>query len=112
MGRGLANASLGIAQEAITSLILTKLVLVRGLIAGIIYPLRSRDTQCVPLDRYGFDGVEPGLIVVEGHPDSFAQAEDKEGMPQIHLGVSVMADGILYNLPNIKRYILYDGIVE
>ena len=33
-------------------------------------------------------------------------------MPQIHLSVPVMEDSILYNLPNIKRYILYDGIVE
>ena len=33
-------------------------------------------------------------------------------MPQIHFGVLVMEDSILYNLPNIKRYILYDGIVE
>ena len=80
--------------------------------ARIIWPLRSRDTWCVPLDRYGLYGVEPGLIVVQGHPGSFAQAEDKEGVPQIHLGVPVMEDGILYNLPNIKRYILYDGIVE
>ena len=112
MGRGLANVSLGIAQESITSLILMKLVLVRGLMARIIDPLRSRDTRCVPLDRYGLYGVEPGLIVVQGHPGSFAQAEDKEGMLQIHLGVPVMEDGILYNLPNIKRYILYDGVVE
>ena len=65
---GLANVSLGIAQEAITSLILMKLVLVRGHMAGIIYPLRSRDTGVSPLDRYGFYGVEPGLIVIEGHP--------------------------------------------
>ena len=112
MGRGLANVSLGIAQESITSLILMKLVLVRGLMAGIIWPLRSRDTRCVPLDRYGFDGVEPGLIVIEGHPGSFSQGKDKEGVPQIHLCVPVMEDGILYNLPNIKGYILYDGIVE
>ena len=33
-------------------------------------------------------------------------------MPQIHLSVSVMEDSILYNLPNIKRNILNDGIVE
>ena len=33
-------------------------------------------------------------------------------MPQIHFGVPVMEDSILYNLPNIKRYILYDGIVD
>ena len=33
-------------------------------------------------------------------------------MPQIHLSVSVMEDGVLYNLPNIKRNILNDGIVE
>ena len=104
--------SLRIAQESITSLILMKLVLVRGLMARIIWPLRSRDTRCVPLDRYGFYGVEPGLIVIEGHPGSFAQAKDKEGVPQIHLCVPVMEDGILYNLPNIKGYILYDGIVE
>ena len=56
--------------------------------------------------------MEPGLIVVQGHPGSFAQVEEKEGMPQIHLGVPVIEDGILYNLPNIKRYILYDGVVE
>ena len=78
----------------------------------IIYPLRSRDTRCVPLDRYGFDGVEPSLIVVERHPGSFAQAKDKEGVPQVHLRVPIMEDGILYNLPNIKRYILYDGVIE
>ena len=72
----------------------------------IIYPLRSRDTRCVPLDRYGFDGVEPGLIVVEGHPGLFSQAKDKEGVPQVHLYVPVMEDGILDNLPNIEGYIL------
>ena len=33
-------------------------------------------------------------------------------MPQIHLSVPVMEDSILYNLPNIKRDILSDGIVE
>ena len=56
--------------------------------------------------------MEPGLIVVEGHPGSFAQSKDKEGVPQVHLHVPVMEDGILYNLPNIKRYILYDGVIE
>ena len=56
--------------------------------------------------------MEPGLIVVEGHHGSFAQAKDKEGVPQVHLHVPVMEDGILYNLPNIKRYILYDGVIE
>ena len=33
-------------------------------------------------------------------------------MPQIHLSVPVMEDGVLDNLPNIKRNILNDGIVE
>ena len=33
-------------------------------------------------------------------------------MPQIHLSVPVMEDGVFYNLPNIKRNILNDGIVE
>ena len=33
-------------------------------------------------------------------------------MPQIHLSVPVLEDGVLYNLPNIKRNILNDGIVE
>ena len=33
-------------------------------------------------------------------------------MPQIHLSVLIMEDGVLYNLPNIKRTILNDGIVE
>ena len=68
--------------------------------------------RCVPFDRYGLDRVEPGLIVVQGHPGSFVQAKDKEGVPQVHLRVPVMENGILYNLPNIKRYILYDGVVE
>ena len=106
VGRGLANVSLGIAQGSIPSLIVMQLVLVRGLMAGIIGPLRSRDTRCVPLNKYGLYGVEPGLIVVEGHPGSFAQAKDKKVVPQIHLCVPVMEDSILYNLPNIKGYIL------
>ena len=33
-------------------------------------------------------------------------------MPQIHLSIPVMEDSVLYNLPNIKRNILNDGIVE
>ena len=33
-------------------------------------------------------------------------------MPQIHLSVLVMEDSVLYNLPNIKRNILNDGVVE
>ena len=33
-------------------------------------------------------------------------------MPQVHLSVPVMEDGILYNLPNIDRNILNDGIIE
>ena len=33
-------------------------------------------------------------------------------MPQIHFSVPVMEDDVLYNLPNIKRNILNDGIVE
>ena len=33
-------------------------------------------------------------------------------MPQIHFSVPVMEDGVLDNLPHIKRNILNDGIVE
>ena len=33
-------------------------------------------------------------------------------MPQIHLSVLVMEDGVLYNMLNIKRNILNDGIIE
>ena len=33
-------------------------------------------------------------------------------MPQVHFRVPVMENGILDNLPNIKRYILDDGVVE
>ena len=33
-------------------------------------------------------------------------------MPKVHLNVPVMEDGVLYNLPNIKRNILNDGIIE
>ena len=33
-------------------------------------------------------------------------------MPQVHLSVPVMEDGILYNLPNIERNILNYGIIE
>ena len=33
-------------------------------------------------------------------------------MPQIHLSVPVMEDDVLYNLSNIKRNILNDGIVK
>ena len=33
-------------------------------------------------------------------------------MPQVHLSVPVMEDGILYKLANIERNILNDGIIE
>ena len=33
-------------------------------------------------------------------------------MPQVHLNVPAMEDGILYNLPNTERNILNDGIIE
>ena len=33
-------------------------------------------------------------------------------MTQIHLSFPIMEDSVLYNLPNIKRDILNDGIVE
>ena len=33
-------------------------------------------------------------------------------MPEIHLSVLVIEDCILYNLPNIKGYVLDNGIVE
>ena len=33
-------------------------------------------------------------------------------MPQVHLSVPIMEDGILYNLPNIERNILNDSVVE
>ena len=33
-------------------------------------------------------------------------------MPQVHFHVPVMEDGILDNLPNIKGYVLDDGVVE
>ena len=33
-------------------------------------------------------------------------------MPQVHFSVPVIEDGILYNLPNIERNILNDGVVE
>ena len=80
--------------------------------ARVVDPLRSRDTRCVPLDRYGLNRMKPDLIVVKGHPGLFAQAKDKKGVPQVHLRVPVMEDGILYNLPNIEWYILDDGEVE
>ena len=80
--------------------------------ARVIDPLRLRDTRCVPLDRYGLDRMKPGLIVVKGHPGLFAQAKDQKRVPQVHLRVPVMEDGILYNLPNIEWDILEDGEVE
>ena len=78
----------------------------------VVDPLRLRDTRCVPLDRYGRDRMKPGLIVVKGHPGLFAQAKNQKGMPQVHLRIPVMEDGILYNLPNIEWDILDDGEVE
>ena len=80
--------------------------------ARVIDPLRLRDTRCVPLNRYGLDRMKPGLIVVKGHPGLFAQAKDQKRVPQVHLRVPVMEDGILYNLPNIEWDILEDGKVE
>ena len=80
--------------------------------ARVIDPLRLRDTRCVPLDRYDLDWMKPCLIVVKGHPGLFAQAKDQKRVPQVHLRVPVMEDGILYNLPNIEWDILNDGEYE
>ena len=78
----------------------------------VVDPLRLWDTRCVSLDLYGLDRMKPGLIGVKGHPGLFAQAKDQEGVPQVHLRVLVMEDGILYNLPNIEWDILDNGEVE
>ena len=56
--------------------------------------------------------MKPGLIVVKGHPGLFAQAKYQKRVPQVHLRISVMEDGILYNLPNIEWDILDDSKVE
>ena len=36
----------------------------------------------------------------------------EKGVPQVHFRIPVMEDGILDNLPNIKGYVLDDGVVE
>ena len=33
-------------------------------------------------------------------------------MPEIHLSIFVIEDGIIYNLADIKRDVLHDGIIE
>ena len=33
-------------------------------------------------------------------------------MPEVHLSVSVIEDGVLYNLTDIKRDVLNDGEIE
>ena len=50
VGRGLPNIPLGIAQGSKTGLIVVELILVRGLMAGIIGPLRSRYTRFASLN--------------------------------------------------------------
>ena len=56
--------------------------------------------------------MKPGLIVIKGHPGLFAQAKDQKRVPQVHLRIPVMEDGILDNLPNIEWDILDNGEVE
>ena len=56
--------------------------------------------------------MNPGLIVVKGHPGLFAQAKNEKGVPQVYLSVPVMEDSILDNLPNIEWNVLYNGEVE
>ena len=41
-----------------------------------------------------------------------AYAVNEEGVPEIHLGLLVIEDFILYNMPNIKGYVLDNGLVE
>ena len=48
--RGLPNVPLGIAQESKTGLIVVELILVRGLMTGIVDPLRSWYTRFVSLN--------------------------------------------------------------
>ena len=60
---GLPSVTLGITREAKASLILVKLILVRGFIARVVHCLRSWYTRFVTLDHDRFNGVYPCLIV-------------------------------------------------
>ena len=61
---GLPRVTLGIDREVKTSLILSKLILVRGFIARVVHSLRSWYTRFVTLDYYSFNRVYPCLIVL------------------------------------------------
>ena len=56
--------------------------------------------------------MDPGLIILYWHPCVLAQAIDEKGVPEVHLSIPVIEDGILYNLTDIKRDVLNDGEIE
>ena len=47
-----------------------------------------------------------------GTPAFFAQAIDEKGVPEVHFGVPVIEDGVLFDLTDIKRDVLNDGEIE
>ena len=57
-------------------------------------------------------GCSHASLSSKGTPARLHRSYIRKGCPQVHLSIPVMEDGILYNLPNIERNILNDGIVE
>ena len=56
--------------------------------------------------------MDPGLIILQRHPCVFAQAIDEKGVPEVHFGVPVIEDGVLYNMIDIKRDVLNNCEIE
>ena len=107
-----ASATLRVDREAKPSLIVSKLILIRGFIARVIHHIGAWDTRIVSLNHNGLDRVDPRLIIFLGHPGLLAYAVNEKGVAKIHFRIPVMEDGILDNLLDIERDVLEDGIIK
>ena len=74
--------------------------------------LESGDARLVLLNDYVLNGMDPDLIILYRNPCVLALAIDEKGVPEVLFNVLVIKDCILYDLTDIKRDVLNDGIVE
>ena len=102
-GGWLADLTRGILTHAKQSLVICQLFLIRRFMTRVINNLGSRNARLILLNDDGLNGMDPCLI-----NDGIVE----KGVPEVHFGVPIIEDGVLYDLTNIKRDVLNDGVVE
>ena len=113
MGGGwLVSLTRGLLTHAKKSLVCCQLFLIRRFMTRVINHLGSRNSLLILLNDDGLNGMDPSLIILYQHPCVLARTIDEKGVLEVHFGVPVIEDGVLYDLTDIKRDVLNGGEIE